>query len=142
MLDDILRDASSTTSFVMVLLAVAAIGALVLGSIGVYAVMSYVVSQRRPEIGVRLALGAAPSSVSTMIVTQGCVAVVAGLACGLVAVLAGAWVVESQLYGVGPRDPGVIGAMTMLLLAVSLLACWPPARQAARLTPLDALRVD
>lgn len=141
-LEEILREASATTSFVMVLLAVAAAGAVLLGSIGVYAVMSYVVSQRRPEIGVRLALGAAPSSVSAMIRRQGAGVVLAGLGFGLAATLAGARIVESQLYGIGPRDPLVIAVMTLVLLAVSLVACWFPARRAARLTPLDALRVE
>lgn len=141
-LEDVVDAASATASFVMVLLAVAAGGALLLGSIGVYAVMSYIVSQRRPEIGVRLALGAAPAGVSAMIVRQGLSVVLVGLACGLTAALAGAQAVASQLYGVGPRDPGVIAVTTVLLLVVSLLACWIPARRAARLAPLNALRAE
>jgi putative ABC transport system permease protein len=104
--------------------------------------MSYVVSQRTGEIGVRLALGAEPGEVARMIVRQGGIVAVAGIAIGLAAALAGSRVIESLLYNVGARDPGVFLAMTLTLLAVALVACWLPARRAARLSPIEALRTE
>jgi ABC-type antimicrobial peptide transport system permease subunit len=104
--------------------------------------MSYIVSQRTGEIGVRLALGADPGSVASMILRQGAGVALAGLAVGLATALAGGRLIASLLYGVSPRDPGVLAFTTLLLLGVALLACWLPARRAARLSPLEALRAD
>ena len=129
-------------AFTMVLLAIAAAVALMLGVIGIYGVMSYIVSQRTAEIGVRLALGAEPGSVAAQIVRQGGLVALAGIAVGLAAALAGSQVIASLLYGVSPRDPAVFAATTLTLLGVALVACWLPARRAARLSPLDALRTD
>jgi ABC-type antimicrobial peptide transport system permease subunit len=126
----------------MVLLAIAATVALVLGVIGIYGVMSYIVSQRTGEIGVRLALGAAPRSIARMIVRHGAVLALAGIAAGLATALAGSRLLESLLYGVSPRDPGIFAGTTLILLGVALAACWLPARRAARLNPLQALRTD
>ena len=77
-----------------------------------------------------------------MIVRQGGLVAVAGIAIGLATALAGSRLIESLLYGVSSRDPGVFAITTLTLLAVALLACWLPARRAARLNPLDALRTD
>ena len=129
-------------AFTMVLLAIAAGVALMLGVIGIYGVMSYIVSQRTGEIGVRLALGAEPGSVARMIVRQGGLVALAGIIVGLAAAFAGSRLIESLLYGVSPRDPGVFAATTLMLLGVALLACWLPARRAARLSPLEALRTE
>ena len=141
-LQDTLDRASAQMAFTMVLLAIAAGVALMLGVIGIYGVMSYIVSQRTGEIGVRLALGAEPGSVAGMIVRQGGVVALAGIAVGLAAAFAGSRLIESLLYDVSPRDPGVFAATTLILLGVALLACWLPARRAARLSPLEALRVE
>jgi putative ABC transport system permease protein len=141
-LQDTLDRASAQMAFTMVLLAIAASVALMLGVIGIYGVMSYVVTQRTGEIGVRLALGAEPASVSRMIVRQGGLVAFGGIAIGLAAALAGSRLIESLLYGVSSRDPGVFATTTLTLLVVALLACWLPARRAARLNPLDALRMD
>jgi ABC-type antimicrobial peptide transport system permease subunit len=113
-----------------------------LGVIGIYGVMSYIVSQRTGEIGVRLALGAEPGSVAGMIVRQGGAVALAGIIVGLATALAGSRLIESLLHGVSPRDPGVFAATTLTLLGIALLACWLPARRAARLSPLEALRTD
>lgn len=129
-------------AFTMVLLVIAAVVALLLGVIGIYGVMSYIVSQRTGEIGVRLALGAEPRSVAGMIVRQGGFVALAGLGAGLIAALAGGRLLESLLYGVSVRDPGVLVATSLILLVVSLAACWLPARRAARLSPLEALRTE
>src|SRR2546425_2086918 len=141
-LQDMLDRASAQMAFTMVLLAIAAGVALTLGVIGIYGVMSYVVTQRTGEIGVRLALGAEPASVARMGVRQGGLVAPAGIAIGLATALAGSRLIESLLYGVSSRDPGVFATTTVTLLAVALLACWLPARRAARLNPLDALRTD
>jgi ABC-type antimicrobial peptide transport system permease subunit len=138
----ILDRASEQMAFTMVLIAIAGIVALVLGVIGIYGAMSYIVSQRTGEIGVRLALGAEPKTVAVMIVRQGGLVTVAGISIGLAAAWAGSRLISSLLYGVSPRDPGVFAATTILLSGIALLACWLPARRAARLSPLEAMRTE
>jgi FtsX-like permease family protein len=127
--------ASAQTSFTMSLLAIAASVALVLGVIGTYGVRAYIVRQRTGEIGVRLALGAQPSTVARQIVRQGGVIAAAGVVVGLAAALAGGRLIESLLYGVTPRDSCVFATTAIGLLTVALVACWIPARRAARLNP-------
>jgi putative ABC transport system permease protein len=141
-LQDILDRASAQMAFAMVLLAIAAGVALLLGMIGIYGVTSYIVSQRTGEIGVRLALGAEPGSVARMIVRQGGRVALAGVIAGLATAFLGGRLLESLLHGVSPRDPVVFVAATLSLLAVAFLACWLPARRAARLSPLEALRIE
>jgi putative ABC transport system permease protein len=141
-LQDTLDRGSAQMAFTMVLLTIAASAALILGVIGIYGVIAYVVSQRTGEIGVRLALGAEPGGVAGMIVRQGSVVVLAGITVGLAAALAGSRLIESLLYDVSPRDPGVLAVTTVTLLLVALLACWVPARRAARISPVEALRTD
>ena len=142
MLQEIVDRASDQMSFTMVLLAIAASVALLLGAIGIYGVISYIVTQRTGEIGVRLAMGAEPSSVVRMILRQGGLVTMFGIAAGLIAALAGSQLIRSLLYGVSPRDPIVFSLMTVALLVVALLACWLPAARAARLSPLQALRTE
>ena len=141
-LQSILDGASAQMAFTMALIVIAAGVALVLGVIGIYGAMSYIVSQRTGEIGIRLALGAEPGTVARMIVRQGSVVAAVGIAVGLAAAAAGSRLIQSLLYGVSPRDPVVFGGVTALLVAVILLACWLPARRAARLSPLTALRAQ
>jgi len=141
-LQDILDRAAAQMAFTMVLLAIAAGVSLTLGVVGIYGAMSYIVTQRTGEIGVRLALGAEPGNVARMIVWQGGIVALAGITVGLATAFAGGRLIESLLYGVSPRDPGVFAGTTALLLGVVLLACWLPARRAARLSPLEALRAD
>ena len=141
-LQDTLDLASAQMAFMMILLAIAAGVALTLGVIGIYGVMSYIVTQRTGEIGVRLALGAEPASVARMIVQQGALVALAGILIGLGTALAGSRLIESLLYGVSSRDLGVFAPTALMLLTVALFACWLPARRAARLDPLQALRAD
>jgi putative ABC transport system permease protein len=141
-LQETLDLASAQMAFMMSLLAIAAGVALTLGVIGIYGVMSYIVTQRTGEIGVRLALGAEPASVARMIVQQGALVALAGIAIGLATALAGSRLIESLLYGVSSRDVGVFATTALMLLTVALFACWLPARRAARLDPLQALRAD
>jgi ABC-type antimicrobial peptide transport system permease subunit len=99
-------------------------------------------SLRTTEIGVRLALGAEPRAVAAMMVRQGGSVALSGIMVGLAASLAGSRLIESLLYGVSPRDPSVFAITTMTLLCVALLACWLPARRAARISPLEAIRAN
>jgi putative ABC transport system permease protein len=126
----------------MTLVAVFAGLALAMASIGLYGVLSYAVAQRVPEIGVRIALGAAPGAVARMIVRQGGVVALAGIAVGLAAAFAGSRLITSLLYGVSARDPIVFAGATVTLMSAALLACWLPARRAASVDPLVALRAE
>ena len=141
-LQDTLDRAAAQMAFTMTLIVIAGSVTLLLGVIGIYGVMSYIVSQRTGEIGVRLALGAEPGSVARMIVREGGVVAGAGIVAGLATAFAGSRLIESLLYGISPRDPAVFASTTAILLAVALPACWFPARRAARLSPLEALRMD
>ena len=134
--------AAEQAAFTTVLLAIAAGVALVLGLVGIYGVVSYIVSQRTGEIGVRLALGAEPGSVVGMIVRQGGIVALAGVLVGLAAALAGGRLMSSLLYDVSPRDPAVLAATAVALFGVATLACWLPARRAAHVSPVEALRAD
>jgi putative ABC transport system permease protein len=142
MLQDIVDRASDQMSFTMILLAIAATVALLLGAIGIYGVISYIVVQRTGEIGVRLAMGAEPRTVARMILRQGGLVTMLGIVAGLIAALAGSQLIRTLLYGVSPRDPIVFSLTTVALLVVALLACWLPARRASRLSPLQALRTE
>jgi len=141
-LQDILDRSAAQAEFTMVLLAIAASVALFLSVVGIYGVTSYVVAQRTGEIGVRLALGAAPHDVANMILRQGASVALAGAAVGLAGAVSATRLLSSLLYGVSAQDPTVFGATTVLLLGVALVACWLPARRAAKLNPLEALRAD
>jgi ABC-type antimicrobial peptide transport system permease subunit len=128
-----------TMSFLLVCFAALA---LTLAIVGLYGVMAFNGLRRMREIGVRLALGAEPGGVARMIVRQGGIVSLAGIVAGLAIAFAASRLIESLLYGVSPRDPGVFAVTTLILLSVALLACWLPARRAARLSPLEALRTD
>jgi ABC-type antimicrobial peptide transport system permease subunit len=141
-LQGLLDGASAQMGFTMALLATAAALALVLGLVGIYGAVSYIVSQRTNEIGVRLALGAEPRGVAAMIVRQGGVVTLTGIAVGLGAALAGGRLIEAVLYDVSPRDPIVFVTAIMALFAIALTACWLPARRAARMSPVEALRLE
>ncbi len=116
--------------------------ALALAAIGIYGVMSYAVSQRKREIGIRMALGAQPKDVLRMIVGQGARLIALGLGVGLVVALLGSRLIHSLLYGISSADPLVYVSVLAVLTAVALLACWLPARRATRVDPLQALRQE
>jgi len=119
-----------------------ALSALLLASLGIYGVLSFSVARRTSEIGIRMALGARAAEITSMLVRQGMLPVAAGLGVGVPAALMGARLIAGQLYGVTPNDPWTIGGVSLLLAAVGALACWIPARRAARLNPLRALRFE
>jgi putative ABC transport system permease protein len=141
-LQELIDRAASQAAFTMVLLAIAAVVALFLGLVGIYGITSYIVSQRTAEIGVRLALGASPQNVATMIVRQGGLVALAGIVIGLGCAAAASQLMSSLLYGVSPHDPVVFATTAVLLLCVAIAASVLPARRAAMLNPLDALRAE
>ncbi len=116
--------------------------ALALASVGIYGVMAYSVAQRRNEIGIRLALGAQPGQVRGMILGESAWMAVAGIVTGLAAALLLTRLVKSMLFGVQPYDPGTLSAGVLLLLGIALAASWIPARRAAGMQPMEALRHD
>jgi predicted permease len=114
--------------------------ALLLAAIGLYGVLAGTVAQRRREIGVRMALGAGRGRVLGQVVRQGMALVAAGLLLGFAAALAATRVMASQLYGTTPHDPWIFTTVPVVLTLVAVLACWLPARRAAQVDPMVALR--
>ena len=129
-------------SFTMLMLGIASGLALVLGAVGLYGVLSYVVSTRRREIAVRMALGAEGSSVRRMVVAQGAKITGWGVAVGLFLALMLTRVLDSLLFGVGTLDITTFTAMSLVMLTVALLASYIPARRASTVDPMQALRSD
>jgi len=123
-----------------VLLAISGVMALFLSVVGIYGVISYIVSQRTREIGIRLALGAQPQSVGRLVLRNGLTLTTIGLAIGLGTALALVRVMRTLLYEVEPTDPVAVGGVTLLLLATAIVASWRPARQAMRVDPVALLR--
>jgi len=114
--------------------------ALALACVGIYGIMAYSVANRRNEIGIRLALGALPAQVRGMILRESTWLAVGGIVVGMAAALALTRLVKVMLYGIGPYDPLTLTAGVLVLLAVALAASWIPARRAAGVQPMDALR--
>jgi len=138
----IVDTAKSGMRFSMIGFAVAAVIGLFMGAIGLYGVLSYVTAQRTREIGVRMALGATPSSVRTSILGRGVMVSAIGLAAGLGAAMSLRMLAKPLLYGITPTDPLTLAAVSLVLLSAGALAAWLPARRAARLDPVRALRWD
>jgi predicted permease len=129
-------------SFTMLTLSVVSGLALILGAVGLYGVLAYVVAERTREIGVRMALGAAPGMVQRMVVVQGVRVVLIGAVIGLAAALASTRALGTLLYGVGSVDPVVFLAMSVMMVAIGMLASFLPARRASRVDPIESLRSD
>jgi predicted permease len=132
----------SRTSFTLVMLALAGGMALLLGIVGLYGVIAYSVSQRTHEIGIRMALGAQKRDVLRLVVTVGLSVTMIGVGAGIGGALALTRFLSSFLYGVKPTDPLTFVAVSLLLIGVALLACWIPARRAAKVDPIVALRYE
>src|SRR5688572_13089569 len=129
-------------TFTMLTLFIAAGLALVLGAVGIYGTISYVVSRRTREIGIRMALGAQASDVRRMVVTQGGRVALVGVVIGLVAAVFAARWLESLLFEVQARDPIVFAAVSVVMIGVALLASYLPARRASAVDPLVAIRIE
>jgi len=123
-------------------MAMLAIVGLFLASIGLYSVIAYSVTQRTGEIGLRMALGAQPSSVFMLIAREGGALVVLGLALALPGMIAVALLLSGVLFAVRAADPAILLGITVLLIAVAFMACFMPTRRAIRLDPLKALRYE
>jgi putative ABC transport system permease protein len=132
----------SERRFSMEMVGLFALTALLLAGLGIYGVISYVVSERTHEIGIRLALGAQRRNILRMILRQGLALAIVGAAVGLVGGLIVSYLMAGLLYGVRPTDPLTFAGVALLLIGVALLACYIPARRAIRVDPLVALRYE
>jgi putative ABC transport system permease protein len=139
-MQDIYGKSLARTSFTLVMLAIAGVMALVLGVIGLYGVISYAVSQRRREIGIRLALGAEPNELRKMFVLQGLALAGVGVILGLAAASTLMSLMKSLLFGISPFDPLTYAAVPIVLVAAAMLASYLPARRASAVDPVEALR--
>jgi putative ABC transport system permease protein len=139
-MDEVVSMSTAQQRFNMLLMTVFGCSALLLAAIGVYGLMAYSVEQRKQEIGIRLALGAAASQVKNMVVFQGMRLALMGVVVGLAAAWGLARLMESLLFGIKPQDPLVFIAVPMVLIAVALSAVWLPASRASRVDPVVALR--
>jgi len=141
-LRDIVSVSVARPRFYMSLIASFAIIALVLAAVGIYGVISYTVSQRSRELGIRIALGASGANVMAHVLRPGLALAASGVGIGIVASLALTRLIASLLFGVAPVDPVTFGAVAALLLGVAVAACAVPARRASRVDPLVAMRSE
>ncbi len=139
-MDSVVSRSIAGPRFTMLLLLVFACAAVLLSAVGVYSVIAYSVAQRTREIGIRMALGADARRVRELVLRDGFRLAIAGLAIGLPAALALTRVMRGLLFEIPPTDLATYAAVVLILMAVALLACWIPARRAARMDPLNALR--
>jgi ABC-type antimicrobial peptide transport system permease subunit len=139
-LDEVFSRSIARTSFVMILLGIAAAVALALSAVGTYGVISYLVTQRRPEIGVRIALGASVRQVSRLVLLQSMRLAVVGVTIGVGLAWAVTRLLSRMLFNVSPTDPLVLGSVALSLLLVAALAAFAPARRAAKIDPVEVLR--
>jgi len=140
LLEDYARDAQAVQRFTMVLAAGFAVMALVLSGLGVYGVVSYAVSCRQREIGLRLALGSTSSGIARFVLRHGAVLVLAGIGLGFAGALASGRLLEGLLFGIEPSDPATFLLVPLVLSTVAILASWLPARRATRVDPAVVLR--
>ncbi len=141
-LGELYTKSMARTSFTLVMLCVAGAMALLLGIVGIYGVISYSVSQRTREIGIRMALGAQRSELTALFVRQGLWLTGIGVACGLVVAFLTVRLMSSLLFNVSPVDPVTYIAITAVVVAIAYLACYLPSRRAATVNPVNALRFE
>jgi ABC-type antimicrobial peptide transport system permease subunit len=141
-MDEILADTVAQPRFQTWLLSLFGIVALALAVVGLSGVLAFVVAQRRREIGLRMALGAQRREVLRLVVAQGMRLALVGVTIGLAGALGLTRVLRGLLYEVTPTDPSTFASVSLLLLAVAVFACWLPARRAASVDPMEALRSE
>jgi ABC-type antimicrobial peptide transport system permease subunit len=141
-MQEAVADSIARQRFAMTLLSVFAAVALLLASIGIYGVLSYVVGQRTREIGIRMAMGAQKGDVVGAVLRDGARMTLPGIGIGLALALAMTRLMSALLFGVTPTDVVTFASVAVLLCLVALLACYLPARRASRLDPMQALRAD
>jgi ABC-type antimicrobial peptide transport system permease subunit len=141
-LEEVISGSIAARRFSMVLLGIFAALAVVLSSIGIYGVISYLVGQRTQEIGTRIALGAQRGDVLRLILGRGFALTLSGVGSGAVLALILSRQMKKIIYGVSPSDPVTFCAVAVLLIAIALLACYVPARRAMRVDPMIALRYE
>ena len=128
--------------FVALLLSLFATLALIQALIGIYGVMSYAVTQRRQELGIRMALGARPGDILSLVLRRGMKLTLIGMALGLIGAVASTRLLRDMLFGIKPVDPLTFAAMTLLLMCISVVACFLPARRATKVDPMNVLRSE
>jgi putative ABC transport system permease protein len=141
-MDEVLSSAQARPRFLTLLLTMFSGVALVLAAVGIYGVISYSVAQRTNEFGIRMAMGAGPRDVLRMVLGQGLVLGIIGVALGAAGALALTRLIRGLLFGISSFDPLTFLVMAALLTAVTLAACWVPARRATRVDPMVALRYE
>ena len=141
-MEEVLGQEATQRRLGMILLTAFAVLALLLASLGIYGVLAYFVAQHRNEIGVRLALGATPANILLLVLRKGMALTLLGVAIGLAASFVLTRLMTSLLFGVKAADPLTFAIVPVLLAAVALLACWIPARRAAKVDPMVALRYE
>jgi len=141
-MDEVVVRSTARSDFNMILLTTFALAALLLAAIGIYGLMAYSIQQRTQEIGIRMALGAGAGAVRNMVVRQGMSVALAGVAIGVASAYGLTRVIASFLFGVTARDPLVFVGVPLLLSGVALVGVWLPARRAAKVDPVVALRVE
>lgn len=139
-MNEVIAESLAQRRFAMILLGCFAAAALLLASLGIYGVISYLVGQRTHEIGIRVALGASRTQILTLVLGHGLKMTLAGVAVGLVAAFGLTRLIRTMLYGVGPNDAATFAIVAVLLTGIALLACYIPARRATKVDPLVALR--
>jgi predicted permease len=141
-MNEVIADTLAQRRFAMIVLGAFAAAALLLASLGIYGVISYLVGQRVRELGIRVALGASRRQILTLVLGHGLKMTLAGVVLGLVAAFGLTRLIRTMLYGVGATDPVTFGAIAVLLTLVALVACYLPARRATKVDPLVALRSE
>ncbi|MGH9350110.1 MAG: ABC transporter permease [Vicinamibacterales bacterium] len=141
-MDDVFSESTARPRFLTQLLGGFALLALLLAAVGTYGILSYLVTERRREIGIRMALGANRSTVLSMVMQQGMLLAIAGLVIGVGGALGTTRVIASLLFGIEPTDPSTIAAVAAAIGTVALVACYVPARRATRVDPMVVLREE